>query len=109
MKTKLCLILIVGLGLSLATVCVYGAEPGSTSRVLSHAGKTFRATEDPEFISYDQALRVLVAKRIGEHFGVMVDSNAYSGFDLLEIETFLKCRKSGEPVDAFLKKFGKRR
>ena len=100
--------MMIGLGLSLATVSVYGAEPGSTSKVLSNAGKTFRATEDPEFISYDQALRDLVTKRIDAHFGVQVDSKAYSGFDLLEIEAFLKCKKAKESVDAFLKKFGKR-
>jgi hypothetical protein len=45
--------------------------------------------------------------RINKQFGVALDAKAYSGFDLLEIESLFKCKKSGEPFDTFLKMFPK--
>jgi hypothetical protein len=45
--------------------------------------------------------------RINKQFGVALDAKAYSGFDLLEIESLFKCKKSGEPFDMFLKMFPK--
>jgi len=82
---------------------------GMLPQVLVYAGKSYKGTEDPEYISYDLALRAYWVKRINERFGVGLDPKAYSGFDLLEMEALFKCKKSGEPFDIFLlKRFPKR-
>src|SRR4030042_7167095 len=72
------------------------------AKVLENAGKTFTGTEDPAYQSYDQALRNYVAKRISKRYGVAVDPKGYNGFDLLEIEAFLTCKKSSEGLDPYL-------
>ena len=79
------------------------------SQVLNYVGKTYRGVQDPEYISYDQALRDYMVKRIKQRFGVELDPKKYSGFDLLEIEAVLRCRKSDEPLDMFLKMFPKQK
>ena len=50
-----------------------------------------------------------MVKRIHQHFGITLDPKTYSGFDLLEIEALLKCKKPEEPADVILKKFPKYR
>jgi hypothetical protein len=79
------------------------------SRVLNYVGKTYDGVQDPEYVSYDQALREYMVKRIKQKFGVELDPKKYSGFDLLEIEAVLRCRKSDEPLDIFLNMFPKQR
>lgn len=79
------------------------------SQVLNYVGKTYGGVQDPEYVSYDQALRDYMVKRIKQKFGVELDPKKYSGFDLLEIEAVLKCKKSDEPLDIFLKMFPKQR
>jgi hypothetical protein len=81
---------------------------GLPPQLLVHAGKAYRGVEDPEYISYDLALRDYLVRRISERFGVALDPKTYSGFDLLEIESLFKCKKSNEPFDIFLKMFPKR-
>ncbi len=83
-------------------------EPVS-SQVLNYAGKSYPGVQDPEYISYDQALRDYMVKRIKQKFGVELDPKKYSGFDLLEIEAFFECKKSDEPYDLFLKMFPRQR
>jgi hypothetical protein len=78
------------------------------ARLLENAGKTFTGTEDPAYQSYDQALRNYVAKRISKRYGVAVDPKGYNGFDLLDIEAFLKCKKSNETLGPYLQKFQKK-
>ena len=78
------------------------------ARLLENAGKTFTGVEDPAYQSYDQTLRDYVAKRISKRYGVSVDPKGYNGFDLLEIEAFLKCKKSNEAVGPYLQKFQKK-
>jgi hypothetical protein len=78
------------------------------ARLLENAGKTFTGIEDPAYQSYDQTLRDYVAKRISKRYGVAVDPKGYNGFDLLEIEAFLKCKKSSEVLDPYLQKFQKK-
>lgn len=78
-------------------------------QVLTQAGKTYGGVQDPEYISYDQALRDYMVKRIKQKFGVELDPKKYSGFDLLEIESFFDCKKSDEPFDLFLKMFPRQR
>jgi len=78
------------------------------ARLLENAGKTFTGIEDPAYRSYDQTLRDYVAKRISKRYGVAVDPKGYNGFDLLEIEAFLKCKKSSEALDPYLQKFQKK-
>jgi len=78
-------------------------------QLLTQAGKTYGGVQDPEYVSYDQALRDYMVKRIKQKFGVELDPKKYSGFDLLEIEAMLKCRKSDEPLDGFLKMFPKQK
>jgi hypothetical protein len=86
-----------------------GKEDELSSEVLSHAGESYRAVDDPAYISYDQALRTCVVDRIKKEFGVVLDPKTYTGFDLLEIEALLKCKKADEPVEDFLKGFPKHR
>ncbi len=76
-------------------------------QLLPYNGKAYTGAQDPEFISYDQTLRDYMVKRIKERFGVELDPKKYTGFDLLEIEAVLRCRKSNEPLDIFLKMFPK--
>jgi hypothetical protein len=76
-------------------------------QLLPYDGKAYTGAQDPEFISYDQTLRDYMVKRIKEKFGVELDPKKYTGFDLLEIEAVLRCRKSNEPLDIFLKMFPK--
>jgi hypothetical protein len=78
------------------------------ARLLENAGKTFTGMEDPAYQSYDQTLRDYVARRISRRYGVAVDPKGYSGFDLLEIEAFLKCKKSSEALHPYLQKFQKK-
>ena len=75
----------------------------------THAGKSYGGLQDPDYISYDSALREYMAKRIHQQFGITLDPKTYSGFDLLEIESLLKCKKSDEPPDVLLKMFPKYR
>ncbi len=85
----------------------YADKEPLQSRVLNYVGKTYGDVQDPEYISYDEALRDYMVKRIKQKFGVELDPKKYSGFDLLEIEAVLRCRKSEEPLDIFLKMFPK--
>lgn len=77
------------------------------TKILSYGGKIFTGFQDPEYSSYDQALREYLIKRIDQRFGILLDSGRYSGFDLLEIESLFKLKKSDEPFDLFLKMFPK--
>ena len=72
------------------------------AKVLQYAGKTFAGPQDPEFQAYNEALGYYVARRIQKRYGVSIDPKKYSGVQLLEIEAFLKCKKSGEPLGPFL-------
>lgn len=76
-------------------------------RIAGYGGKSFTGFQDPEYLSYDQVLRKYLVKRIDQRFGIALDPKKYSGFDLLEIEAFFKCKKSNEPFDIFLKMFPK--
>ncbi len=78
-------------------------------RMAAYDGKTFTGFQNPEYLSYDQALREYLVKRIDQRFGIILDPRKYSGFELLEIEALFKCKKSNEPFDMFLKMFPKRR
>ena len=106
MKTKWFL-LMLGVVLGLGSIVISAdAQKGSLrSQLLANQGKTFRGTEDPEFVSYDQVLRDYVSKRIQKRYGETFDPKNFSGFDLLEIEAFLKCKKPGEPVGPYLETF----
>ena len=101
------LLTIVGAAVSMVlTLSLIPAEGQNLrAKVLDHAGKTFTASQDPDFQAYDQALRDYVSKRIERKYKVTVDPKKYSGFELLEIEAFLKCKKSTETLDPFLAKF----
>jgi hypothetical protein len=79
------------------------------SRLLDYAGKSYTGTQDPSYQQYDLALREYMVDRINKQFGVALDPKTYSGFDLLEIESLFKCKKSDEPFDMFLKTFPKYR
>jgi hypothetical protein len=86
---------------------VQGKDGHLGSEVLSHAGESYKGVEDQAYISYDRALRAYVVERINKEFGVALNPKTYSGFDLLEIEALLKCKKANEPVEEFLKGFPK--
>jgi hypothetical protein len=86
---------------------VQGKDGQLSSEVLSHAGESYKGVEDPAYISYDRALRAYMVERINKEFGVALNPKIYSGFDLLEIEALLKCKKANESVEGFLKGFPK--
>ena len=89
------------------TSSAHAKGDGMLPQVLVHAGQSYKGMEDPEYISYDLALRDYLVKRISKRFGVGLDPKTYSGFVLLEIEALFRCKKSDEPFDLFLKRFPK--
>jgi hypothetical protein len=74
-------------------------------QLMPHTGKSFREAQDPEYRLYESALREYMVKQIQQRFGLVLDPKKYSGFDLLEIEALLKCKKAEESPDLFLKQF----
>jgi hypothetical protein len=110
MKSKsFILVFLILLCLGLIASLSFAKETSMAARVATYDGKSFTGFQDPEYASYDQALREYLAKRIDQEFGIALDPKKYSGFDLLEIEALFKCKKSNEPYDMFLKAFPKRR
>ena len=110
MKSKwFLLMLFIILSFSLTVSSAFAKEAVMPARVTAYDGKSFKGFEDPEYLSYDQALREYLVKRIDQKFGIALDPKKYSGFDLLEIEALFKCKKSNEPYDIFLRMFPKRR
>ncbi len=110
MKSKW--VLVILLMFSCFVINVFGASAKNTAvphRMAAYDGKTFTGFQDPGYLSYDQALREYLVKRIDQRFGIALDPKKYSGFELLEIEAFFKCKKSKEPFDVFLKTFQKNR
>ena len=109
MKSKwFLLILFITLFFGLTASSTFAKGTAIPSRITAYDGKTFKGFQDPEYLSYDQALREYLVKRIDQKFGIALDPKKYSGFDLLEIEALFKCKKSNEPFDIFLKMFPKR-
>jgi hypothetical protein len=110
MKSKWVLpILFTFLCFGLIASLSFAKEATAPARLASYDGKSYTGLQDPEYVSYDQALREYLVKRIDKEFGIALDPKKYSGFDLLEIEALFKCKKSNEPYDMFLKEFPKRR
>ncbi len=72
-------------------------------QLIPHAGKAYVGTNDPDYVAYESTLRAYMVRRIYQRFGVELDPKKYSGFDLLEIESFFECKKADEPFDLFLK------
>lgn len=93
------------------SIAMVGPAPSSpkemTSRTYAYEGKLFTGPQDPEYRDYDLALRNHLVKRIHKRFGIELDPKTYSGFDLLEIESLVRCKKSNESLDHFLKMFPK--
>jgi hypothetical protein len=96
------------LGAWIATSPVYAKENSLQNKLLDHAGKSYSGTQDPSYLDYDLALRKCVADRILKRFGITLDPQIYSGFDLLDIEALFKCKKSEESFDLFIKMVPKR-
>lgn len=103
----ICLIVITFLWIGGMPPSANAKGVGLPSMFSAYDGKLFTGIQDPEFINYDIALRNYLSKRIQKRFGISLDSKIYPGFDLLEIESLFKCKKSGEPFDLFLKMFPK--
>lgn len=109
MKSKWFLIaLFIILGIALTASLTFPKGGGMPSQITAYDGKSFKGFQDPEYISYDQALREYLVKRIHQDFGIALDSKKYSGFDLLEIEALFKCKRSTESYESLLKMFPKR-
>ncbi len=86
-------------------VSSYGKKGSAPGPLSAYAGKTYKNLGDPQYQAYDQALREVLAKRIRRQYGAVLDPKKYSGFDLLEILAFLKCKKPTESLDRFLTLF----
>jgi hypothetical protein len=109
MKVKWAVILLsLSLLLGVAPSPILAKQITMPSQLSAYNGKTFTGFQDPAYLSYDQALREYLVKRIDQEFGIALDPKKYSGFDLLEIEALFKCKKANEPYDIFLKMFPKR-
>jgi len=110
MKSKWVLaILFTVLCFSFTASGVLGKNAAMPHRMAAYDGKTFTGFQDPEYLSYDKALREYLVKRIDQQFGIVLDPKKYSGFELLEIEALFKCKKSNESYDIFLRMFPKHR
>ena len=111
------LIVVVILGVALTDACLLAKTKSKGKRWIQanrsmaipgvDNGMTYTGAQDPAFQSYDQSLRTYLVKRIRERYGVSLDPKTYSGFQLLNIESFLKCKKPGEPLEPFLKSLPK--
>jgi hypothetical protein len=109
MKAKWILLIVMAAAAVGLVVSSAGAKDGTLpAKLQASGGKTFKDPRDPEFISYEKMLRDYLLTRIKNQFGVTLDPKSYSGFDLLEIEAFLKCKKSTEPLDPYLIRFKKK-
>jgi hypothetical protein len=93
--------------LSAAISELIGANLNKAMANMKKTGNSYTATQDPSYLTNDLAFREYMVKRINKRFGVALDPKTYSGFDLLEIESLFKCKKSDEPFDMFLKMFPK--
>jgi hypothetical protein len=102
------LTLTISLWLCVIASSVYAKGTSLPSQLLDYAGKSYTGAQDSSYLNYDLALREYMVDRISKQFGITLDPKNYSGFDLLEIESLFKCKKSGEPFDIFLKMFPKR-
>jgi len=109
MKMKWVLIASVTLIYFCMNIPAHAEDESLRTQVLNYAGKSYTGIQDPDYLSYDSALREYMVKRIHQRFGVTLDPKTYSGFDLLEIEALLKCKKSEEPADTIFKMFPKYR
>ena len=106
-QREICLILLSIALLLWVSVSSYGKDGSASGPLTAYAGKTYKSSEDSQYRIYDQTLREVLTKRIRQRYGVVLDPKKYSGFDLLEIMAFLKCKKSTESFDSFLKLFPK--
>ncbi len=84
---------------------VQAEDRSSVARVLAFGGRSYHSVKSPEYVPYDTALRAYLVERVQRRFGVNLDPKKYSAFDLLEIESLLKCKKSSESPDLFLRGF----
>ena len=93
------------------TIAMAGPAPSGpkemASRIYAYEGTLFTGPQDPEYKDYDLALRNHLIRRIHKRFGIELDPKTYSGFDLLEIESLIRFKKSNEPLDPFLRMFPK--
>lgn len=102
------LILTIFLWFCVIASSVHAKGSSLPAQLLDYAGKSYMGAQDPSYLNYDLALREYMVNRINKQFGIALNPKDYSGFDLLEIESLFKCKKSGEPFDIFLKMFPKR-
>ena len=100
-------IMITALVFSLYASLTLAEERSLLSQLWAFNGKAYKGRQDPQFIAYDLVLRNYLVDRINKRFSIVLDPKKYSGFDLLEIEAFFKCKKSNEPFDIFIKMFPK--
>jgi len=101
-------VLISAIACLMMVVCaIQAAEKDLRSQVWAYNGKSYKGIQTIEYSAYDQALRNYLVQRIERRFGIRLDSERYSGFDLLEIESLFKCKKSNEPYEIFLRSFPK--
>ena len=93
------------------TIAMAGPAPsgqkGLVSRIYAYEGKLFTGPQDPDYKDYDLTLRNHLVRRIHKRFGIELDLRTYSGFDLLEIESLIRFKKSNEPLEPFLRMFPK--
>jgi hypothetical protein len=87
---------------------VHAKDSSLQSQLLEYAGKSYTGVQDPFYLNYDLALRRYMIDRISKRFGIALDPKIYSGFELLEIEAFFRCKKKEESFDIFLKMLPKR-
>lgn len=97
------------LSFAAATLPPISSPEAMESRPSAYGGKLFAGPDDAGYKEYDLSLRTHLANRIHKRYGVKLDTKTYSGLDLLEIEAFLRIKKSNELLEPFLKMFPKSR
>ena len=104
MKKTACLsAMIIALALML---CPPGAMAQEASGLGStYGGMLFAGPSDPDYRSYEQAIKPVLLDRIEREYGVVLNGDTLSPEELLEINALLRLKRSDEPVNYILNRF----
>ncbi len=84
--------------------------PGTVAQEASelgpkYGGMLFAGPSDPEYRSYEQAIKPILLDQIEREYGVVLNGDTLSPEELLEINALLRLKRSDEPVDYILNRF----
>jgi hypothetical protein len=70
-----------------------------------YGGMLFAGPSDPQYRSYEQAIKPILLDQIEREYGVVLNGERLSPEELLEINALLRLKRSDEPVDYILNRF----